>query len=210
MKAMILSLLMTPASAKSSERQFKPASYGLFSIALLVITSVARPVFAADELCKQVKSFEQTPLTKLPDGELQRRWMDFSWGPDDELKPNEVRIGVTLRCSGSDDAAKALCQYAVHNSPHETITALPRGILRCFGFISNKAAYPRRWVEDLRWDAPNDLIERFEIDQYDRPDHVPAMRLTLMPYPESPQGKKPEPFFKGLSAKLDPSDEDRD
>lgn len=28
------------------------------------------------------------------------------------------------------------------------------------------------------------------------------MRLTIMPFPESSQAKKPEPFFKALSSKL--------
>lgn len=193
---------MTILSHPEVGAQVGPTRGVLLVAAALTFLFLASPGLAATELCQRVKSFEQTPLTKLPDGELQRRWMDFSWGPDQPLEENEVQIGSTLRCSGSDEVAKALCQYAVHHSPHENFTALPLAILRCYGFLSGRAAFPRRWVQELSWDGPNDLIEQFEIDQLDRPDHVPAMRLTLMPYPESPQAKKPEPFFNALSAKL--------
>ena len=174
----------------------------LFIAVALISLCAANCSFAATELCQQLKLFEQTPLTKLPDDELQRRWMDFTWGPPENLAENEVQLGATLKCNGSDDAAKALCEYAVHHSPHENITALPLAILRCYGFVGGRATFPDHWVQDLSWDAPKDLVERFEIDQLDRPDHIPAMRLTLMPYPESSLAKKPEPFFKSLSDKL--------
>src|SRR5580693_6037748 len=96
-----------------------------------------------------------------------------------------------------------LCKYVHQNTPHENMSALPLGILRCQGFVSNRAAFPRRWVEELSWDAPNGLIEQIQIDQLARHDAEPSMRLTIMPFPESPQAKKPAPFFRGLSAKSD-------
>lgn len=183
-------------------RQGRPMRRALFLGVALTSLFAAGSSLAASELCEHVKSFEQKPLSKLPDGELQRRWMDFSWGPPENPQEGEIQIGATLKCDGSDDVAKALCQYAVHHSPHENISALPLDILHCYGFVSKWAAFTHRWVQELSWDAPSDLIERFEIDQLDRPDHVPAMRLTIMPYPESPQAKKPAPFFKALSTKL--------
>jgi hypothetical protein len=161
------------------------------------------PVWAAESLCDQVNVFEQEPLTKLPDGGLQRRWMDFSWGAPKNLAKDEVQIGATLKCHGSDVAAEKLCKYALQNTPHENMSALPLGILRCHGFVAGKAAFPSRWVEELSWDAPNDLIENIQIDQLARQGFEPSMRLTIMPFPESPRAKKPEPFFKPLSSKLD-------
>jgi hypothetical protein len=78
---------------------------------------------------------------------------------------------------------------------HETVSALPQGILRCEGFASERPAFPRRWVEELSWDVPGQLIEMLQIDQFDRPDTERSLRLTIMPFPESPQATKPVPFF---------------
>lgn len=128
--------------------------------------------------------------------------MDFSWGGPENLAKDELQIGATLKCHGSDDAAQMLCQYVLHNTPHENLSALPLGILRCQGFVSDRAAFPSRWLEELSWDAPNGLIEKIQIDQLDWYDVEPSMRLTIMPFPESPLAKKPTPFFKALSAKL--------
>lgn len=183
-------------------RQGGPMKRTLFIVVAVTSLFAAGSSLAADELCNQVKSFERKPLTKSPDGDLQRRWMDFSWGAPENLQENEVQIGATLKCHGSDEAAKALCQYVLHHSPHENITALPLAILRCEGFVSARAAFPSRWIEELGWDMPNGLVEQFQIDQLGRADHEPSMRLTIMPYPESPDTEKPEPFFKALSAKL--------
>jgi hypothetical protein len=162
--------------------------------------------FAEDELCKRVGAFERTPLVKLADGGFQRRWMDFSWGGSENLAQNEVQIGATLKCHGSDDVAKTLCSYALHNTPHENMTYLPMAILRCHGFVSDRATFPRRWVEELGWDTPDGLIEELQIDQLDRPDTEPSIRLTIMPFPESPRATKPSPFFEALSAKLGSDD----
>jgi hypothetical protein len=50
--------------------------------------------------------------------------------------------------------------------------------------------------------TPDGLIEELQIDQLDRPDTEPSIRLTIMPFRESPQAMKPSPFFKALSGKL--------
>jgi hypothetical protein len=181
----------------------------IFTTVALARLFAAGPSLAAGGLCEQLKTFEQKPLTELSQGWFQRRWLDFSWGQAENLKENEVQLGFTLKCRGSDDVAKTLCQYMLHNSPHENLTALPLDILACEGFVSGWAAFTKRWVQDLSWDAPNKMIEEFQIDQLDRPDHEPSMRLTILPYPEPPEAKKPEPFFKTLSAKLG-SGEDRE
>lgn len=174
----------------------------VFIAVALTSLFAAGACLAADEFCDQVKSFEQKPLGKLSDGELQRRWIDFSWGAAESLEENELQIGFTLKCRGSDEPAKALCQYMLHHSSHENTASLPLHILRCHGFVSDWVANTHRWVQDLSWDVPKDLIERFQIDQFDREGHERSMRLTIVPYPESPQAKKPAPFFKELSAKL--------
>lgn len=176
-------------------------SAGVLAVALTALLA-AGSSSAADGLCEQIKSFEQEPLIKLPDGGLQRRWMDFSWGAPKNLAKNEIQIGATLKCRGSDIVAEKLCRYALHNTSYENMSALPLGILRCHGIITYKATFPSRWVEELSWDAPNGLIEQIQIDQLARQDVEPAMRLTIMPFPESSQAKKPEPFFKALSSKL--------
>jgi hypothetical protein len=149
-----------------------------------------------------------TPLAKLPDGGLQRRWIDFSWGPPENLAPDEIQLGATLKCHGSDDTARALCQYMLHHTSFENITSVPQRILQCEGFASGRAASPRKWVEELSWDAPGDVIEMLQIDQFDRPNTDASMRLTIMPFPESPQANKPTPFFRSLSGKLGSDDEE--
>jgi hypothetical protein len=180
----------------------------LFTALALFFPLAAGPSLAADGLCEHVKSFEQKALLKLPDGGLQRRWMDFSWGGPEKLLQDEVQIGATLKCHGSDDVAETLCEYVLHNTPHENITALPLGILRCDGFASNQAAQPRHWVEDLSWDLPSDLIEQIQIDQLGGSYAEPAMRLSILPFPESSDAKKPPPFFKALSTKVELYNED--
>jgi hypothetical protein len=182
----------------------------LFISVTLAGVIAASSSLAADEFCEQVKSFEQKPLTELSEGWFQRRWIDFSWGASDNLKENEVQIGATLKCRGSDDVAKILCRYLLRHTSHEFITTLPLDILACEGFVSGWAAFTHRWVQELSWDAPNGMIEQFQIDQLDRPDHEPSMRLTILPYPEPPEAKKPEPFFKTLSAKLGVEDQGED
>lgn len=182
----------------------------LFISVALTSLFTAGSSLAADGFCEQVRSFEQKPLDVLPDGELQRRWMDFHWAAPENLKKNEVQIGATLECNGSDDVAKKFCAYLIRNTPHEDMTVLPLGVLRCHGFVSSWGASTHRWVQELGWDTPNGLIERFQIDQLDRSDHEPSMRLTIMPYPESLQAKKPAPFFKALSAKLGLEDQDEE
>lgn len=187
-----------------------PVRRVLFMAVALTSLFAASSSLAADEFCEQVKSFDRKPLATLPDGELQRRWIDFSWGTATDLKENEVQLGFTLKCVGSDEAAKTLCQYLIHHTPHENLSAVPIGILRCEGFAAGRAAFPGRWVEELSWDGPNDLVEIFQIDQLDREGHEPTMRLTMMAYPESPQAKKPAPFFKALWDKLGLEDHELD
>lgn len=176
--------------------------------AVCTFSLAASPCLAADELCDQLKSFEHTPLAKLADGGLQRRWIDFTWSPPENLAPNEIQIGATLRCHGSDDTAKALCQYMLHHMSFEQVPALPLRVLRCEGYVSDRPASPRRWVEELSWDAPGDLVEMFQIDQFDRPDANASMRLAIFPFPESPLAKKPVPFFHSLTSKLGSEDEE--
>ncbi|BEV01477.1 hypothetical protein [Novosphingobium olei] len=161
---------------------------------------------AASELCHQLKSFARAPLTELADGGLQRRWIDFAWGGPENLAPDEIRIGATLKCQGSDAPANSLCQYLLHHTPHETVSALPQGILRCEGFASDRLAFPRRWVEELSWDVQGKLIEMLQIDQFDRPGTERSLRLTILPLAESPQATKPVPFFRSLSGKLGSDD----
>jgi hypothetical protein len=160
------------------------------------------PCLAANPLCDQLKTFEMEPLVKLPDGALQRRWIDFSWGSPENLARDEIQIGATLKCHGSDDIAIALCKYLLHHTPHENMSALPLGIMQCEGFASGRPAFPRRWVEELSWDTPGELVEMLQIDQFNRPNVEPSLRLTIMPLPESPRAKKPTPFFRSLSSKL--------
>jgi len=174
----------------------------LFTAIAFSFFLAAGPSLAAEVLCEHLASFERAALAKLPDGSLQRRWMDFSWGAPENLAQNEVQIGATLKCHGSDDVAKSLCAYVLHHTPHENMSALPLGILRCRGFASNQTAFPERWVEELTWDAPNGLIGQIQIDQLARRDAEPSMRLTIKSSPESSQAKMPPPFFKALSAKL--------
>lgn len=174
-----------------------------FHIAAVCAFSLSvRPCMAANELCHQLKSFARAPLTALADGGHQRRWIDFAWGSPENLAADEIQIGATLKCQGSDAPANSLCHYLLHHTSHETVSALPQGILRCEGFASERPAFPRRWVEELSWDVPGQLIEMLQIDQFDRPDTERSLRLTIMPFPESPQATKPVPFFRSLSGKL--------
>ena len=176
--------------------------------AALVSVAYAGPSLAADELCTELKAFEQAPLAELPGGGLQRRWIDFRWEPPGELPPDEIQLGATLRCVGSDSVATQLCDYALHNSSFEFIALLPLRILACHGFASGSRPMPRRWVEELSWDTPKGLIEELQIDQLDRPDAVASMRLTMLPFPESVEARKPPPFFAALADRLGFNDEE--
>jgi hypothetical protein len=198
-------LWWTPRHQGDHKRPMRLAFHRAAACALFFAAS---PCLAANGLCDQLKSFGLTPLAKLPDGGLQRRWIDFSWSAPENLAPDEIQIGATLRCHGSDDTGKALCQYLLHHTPHEFITYLPQGILQCEGFASARPASPSKWVEELSWDAPGDVIEMLQIDQFDRPNTDATLRLTIMPYPESPQAIKPAPFFRALSGKLGSDDEE--
>jgi hypothetical protein len=183
----------------------------LISIAFVSLV-ISKPSAAANEFCEKLQTYERTPLIKLPDGGLQRRWMEVTWvAPEPEPPTSDptqgvVQIGATLRCESSDDVAKAFCKYAIHQTSHEFPEVLPVQILSCHGLAS--IAHPRRWLEDLDWSTPNDLIERLQIDQLYRSGAEPSMRLTITPYPESPAAKKPPPFFKALSVKLGFDDEE--
>ena len=177
------------------------------SLACLVSAS---PGLAADEFCERLTSFEQMPLTQLPGGDLQRRWIDFRWEEQKRLPENEISLGYNLRCEGSDETSKVLCRYFLTHTSIERAASLPLSILHCHGFVFGQGVSRERWIEDLTWTAANGGVEQLQIDQFQRRGHQPSMRLTIMPYPESPQAKKPEPFFKALSAKLDPSNKDRD
>jgi hypothetical protein len=90
----------------------------------------------------------------------------------------------------------------LHHTSFEQTPSLPQRILKCEGFATDRPASPRQWVEELSWDAPGELVEMLQIDQFDRPDTDATMRLTIMPFPETPQVKKPPPFFRSLSGKL--------
>ena len=178
-------------------------SANLVALALASLFA-AGPVLAADDLCKQVNAFERKPPDKLPDGSLQRRWMDFSWAaPEEPATLQDVQIGATLKCHGSDDVARALCRFTLKNSPHENSTSLPLSILRCHTLAPDRPMFPKRWVEEVSWDVPSGLVGRLQVDQLARHGVEPSMRLTVMPFPESPQARKPAPFFKSLSDKLD-------
>jgi hypothetical protein len=176
--------------------------------ATLVSVVYPGPSLAADELCTKLSAFEQAPLAELPSGGLQRRWIDFSWEPPGDLPPDEIQLGATLRCVGSDSVATQLCDYALHNSSFEFMALLPLRILACQGFASASRPLPHRWVEELSWDTPNGLIEELQIDQLFRPDATPSMRLTILPFPENVEAKKPPPFFAVLAAK--PGSDDKE
>lgn len=135
--------------------------------------------------------------------------MDFIWERPAAPKSDEahtgsveIQIGYSLRCIGSDDIAKKFCAYAAHHTSYEFPYVLPLRILQCHGFVSPSNIHRKKWAEELSWDSPEDLIEQLQIDLLERNNTDPSIRLTIMPFPESPSAKKPPPFFKALSAKL--------
>ena len=171
-------------------------------LAATLLLGWAGPSWASDAFCQHIQEFEESRLTKSPDGGLQRRWIDFIWMAPAPSKTGDVQIGFGLKCIGSDDVAKSLCAYAVHHTSYEFPSDLPLHILGCHGFVLPPKVRQRRWIQEFDWDAPHDDIEQLQIDQLERDDADPRIRLTILPYPESPDAKKPPPFFGALSAKL--------